>query len=104
MRPIIIRTLRRTFIFLNQPTDSPLWFLGTEPVIDGEAPEITMLHIGERHGFFTLDLPIGRKVEGTLRNIARAFDDFSLSCAVADEGDAISLPAALLTSPEGKRV
>lgn len=67
-------------------------------------PAPTMLALEELHGFFKTRLPDGPMIEGTLRNLARVLDLFTLTRGVADERDAVSLPAALLVSPAGRRV
>jgi hypothetical protein len=100
----VIRTLRREFRIPDQGDDSPLRFVEATPTIDGEAPAPTVLALEPLHGFFKTRLPTGPVIEGTLRNLARVLDLYTLTCAVADERDAVSLPAALLVSPAGRRV
>ena len=104
MRTIVIRTLRREFRIPEQRDDSPLRFVEATPTIDGDAPAPTELALAPLHGFFKTRLPTGPVIEGTLRNLARVLDLYVLTCAVADERDAVSLPAALLVSPSGRRV
>lgn len=104
MRPIVIRTLRRELQVPGQADDSPLRFIEATPTIDGDAPAPAVLALEPLHGFFKVRLPTGAVIEGTLRNLARVLDLDTLTCAVADEPDAVSLPAALLVSPAGRRV
>jgi hypothetical protein len=66
------------------------------------APQI--VNIERDQGFFTVRLPSGRRLEGTLRYVTEHLDYFIEYCARADETDAVSLPAALLVSPDGQRV
>ena len=104
MRSVIIRTLRREFRLLDQAEDSPLRFVEARPRIEGEAPAASPILLEPDHGFFTARLPDGPLIEGTLRNLARVLDLFTLRRAVADEPEAVSLPAALLVSTSGRRV
>jgi hypothetical protein len=104
VRPIIVRTLRRKFCFQGQSAASPLWYVEAQPSIEGADPEPTVLEIEHGHGFYTLKLPTGQKLQGTLRKLAMLFDPFTVSCGIADENEAVSLPAALLVSPKGQRV
>jgi hypothetical protein len=104
MPAVVIRTLRREFHIPGQAEDSPLRFVAATPTIDGDPPAPTVLALEELHGFVKTRLPTGPVIEGTLRNLARVLDLTTLTCAVADERDAVSLPAALLVSPTGRRV
>jgi len=104
VRTIVIRTLRREFHLPGQEEDSPLRFVETSPSIDGDAPAPTALALEAVHGFYKTRLPTGPVIEGTLRNLARVLELFIVTCGVADERDAVSLPGALLVSPAGRRV
>jgi hypothetical protein len=104
VRDIIVRTLRREFEIAAQPEASPLWFVEASPFIDGAAVVPGIVDLEPNQGFFRARLPSGRILEGTLRYIAEQFDYFVYSCARADEPDAVSMPAALLVSPDGQRV
>ncbi len=66
------------------------------------APQIVNIELNQE--FFRARLPSGRSLEGTLRYVTEHLDYFVEYCARADEADAVSLPAALLVSPDGQRV
>jgi hypothetical protein len=73
-------------------------------VIDGAAVAPQIVNIECHQDFFRARLPAGRTLEGTLRYVTEHLDYFVESCSRADEADAVSLPAALLVSPDGRRV
>jgi hypothetical protein len=104
VRHIVVRTLRREFRISGQAEASPLEYVEACPSIGGAAVAPEIVNIEPDRGFFRARLPSGRLVEGTLRYLTEQFDYFVYSCARADEPDAVSLPAALLVSPDGQRV
>jgi hypothetical protein len=73
-------------------------------VIDGSAVAPQIVNIERNQDFVRARLPSGRTLEGTLRYVTEHLDYFVESCARADEAGAVSLPAALLASPDGRRV
>lgn len=104
MRDIVVRTLRREFRIAAQLEASLLRYVEARPVIDGAAAAPQIVNIERHQEFFKARLPSGRSLEGTLRYVTQHLDYFVESCARADESDAVSLPAALLVSPDGQRV
>jgi hypothetical protein len=104
VRDIVIRTLRREFRIARPPEASLLRYVEARPAIDGSAVAPQIVNIERNQGFVRARLPSGRTLEGTLRYVTEHLDYFVESCARADETDAVSLPAALLASPDGRRV
>lgn len=104
MQDIVVRTLRREFRIAGQPEASLLRYVEARPVIDGAAVAPQIVNIERNQEFFRARLPSGGSLEGTLRYVTEHLDYFVEYCARADEADAVSLPAALLVSPDGQRV
>jgi hypothetical protein len=104
VRDIVVRTLRREFRVAGQPDTSLVRYVEARPVIDRAAVAPQIVNIERNQGFFTVRLPSGRSLEGTLRYVTEHLDYFIEYCARADEADAVSLSAALLVSPDGQRV
>jgi hypothetical protein len=104
VRDIVVRTLRREFRIAGQPEASLLRYVEARPAVDGAAVVPQIVNIERHQEFFRARLPSGRSLEGTLRYVTQHLDYFVESCARADETDAVSLPAALLVSPDGQRV
>jgi hypothetical protein len=104
VRDIVVRTLRREFRIASQSDESLLQYVAACPTIGGVgvAPEI--VNVERDREFFRVRLPDGRSLEGTLRYVTEHLDYFIESCARADEADAVCLPAALLGSPDSRRV
>ena len=104
MRDIVVRTLRREFRIAGQPEAPLLRYVEARPAIDRAAVVPQIVNIESNQEFFRARLPSGRSLEGTLRYVTEHLDYFVEYCARADEADAVSLPAALLVSPDGQRV
>jgi hypothetical protein len=104
VQDIVVRTIRREFRIVAQPDASLLRYIEARPVIDGAAAAPQIVAIERHQEFFKARLPSGRRLEGTLRYVTERLDYFVESYARADEIDAVSLPAALLVSPNGQRV
>jgi hypothetical protein len=104
VRDIVVRTLRREFRIAGQTEASLLRYVEARPAIDGAAVVPQIVNVERNQEFFRARLPSGRSLEGTLRYVTQHLDYFIESCARADQADAVSLPAALLVSPDGQRV
>jgi hypothetical protein len=104
MQDILVRTLRREFRFEAPPEAFSLRFLESRPLVSGAAVTLEYVTVEHAKEHFRARFASRGDLEGSLRYISAQLDYFVLSCALADEPDAISLPAALLKSPAGQRV
>jgi hypothetical protein len=104
VRPILIRTLRRSFLVDPKWRDTPLAALSAAPDLEGPSPPPATIAIEPHGGHFRLVTPAGHITEGTLCDLATRTDAAILRQGFQAEARFfLLLPAAILRTPNGQK-
>ncbi len=104
MQPILIRGLRRSFRIEGAPLGSPFEGLHALPDVLSTAPHDETISLAGVGNLWTLSLPNGTQISGTLEGLAAEVDARLVRDACARERETLVIAGSTVVAPDGKRL